>query len=100
PVAHGPRRTHRDGRRCGGVLDHLGGDPMTEQEFTAVVIDRLARIETGITALSDKIDKLTDTTGKHDDTLARHEARLLLLESRKGGWKVALGIASGLVAIA
>ena len=73
---------------------------MTEQEFTAVVIDRLARIETGITALNDKIDKLTDASGKHDDTLANHEARLLLIESRKGGWKVGLGIATGLVAVA
>jgi len=73
---------------------------MTEQEYNAVVIDRLARIETGITALNDKIDKLTDASGKHEDTLAKHEARLLLLESRRGGWKVGVSVAAGLVAVA
>lgn len=73
---------------------------MTEQEFTAVVIDRLARIETGISTLNEKIDRLTDSSVKHEDTLSRHEARLLLLESRKGGWKIGLGVATGLVAVA
>ena len=73
---------------------------MTEQEFSAVVIDRLARIETGITNLADKIDRLTDTTGKHDDTLSKHEARLQLLEAQRGGWKIGISIAAGVVAVA
>jgi hypothetical protein len=78
----------------------VGGGVVTEQEFNAVVIDRLARIETGIVALNDKIDKLTDASGKHEDTLSNHEARLLLIESRKGGWKVGISITAGLVAVA
>ena len=74
---------------------------MTEQDFTAVVIDRLARIETGISNLDKKFDALESQADKHTDTLSAHEARLLLLESKQGGFtKVALPIITGLVATA
>jgi hypothetical protein len=73
---------------------------MTEQELSAAIIDRLARIEMGIAALNDKLDRLDNRSEKHEDTLSQHEARLLLLESRRGGWKVVLAIVAGVVSAA
>lgn len=72
---------------------------MTEHEFNAAVIDRLARIETGITALNDKLDKLTAKSDDHADRIAKAEAEIAVLKSKQGGWKVALSIATGLVAV-
>lgn len=73
---------------------------MSEQEFSALVIDRLARIETGISALNDKLDKLTGTTDDHTSRLSQAEAKILVLESKQGGWKVGLSVITGLVAAA
>jgi endonuclease V-like protein UPF0215 family len=73
---------------------------MTEQEFNAVVIDRLARIETGVVALNEKVDKLSTQSEAHNNTLSTHEARLLVLESKQGAWRIVLTVATGLVAVA
>lgn len=77
---------------------------MTEQEFNAVVIDRLARIETtvgaGFQTLNDKIDKLTARSDDHADRLAKAESEIAVLKSKQGGWKIGLPIVAGLIAAA
>lgn len=77
---------------------------MSEQEFNATVIDRLARIEVtnteGFRTLNEKLDKLTEKSDDHAHRLAVAESEIAVLKSKQGGWKIALPIITALVAVA
>ena len=73
---------------------------MSEPDFSSIVIDRLARIETGITSMNDKLDKLAADDAIHRDKIADHDSRLLLLESRRDTGKTVLTILVACVAVA
>lgn len=73
---------------------------MSEPDFSSIVIDRLARIETGITAMNDKLDKLAADDAIHRDKIADHDSRLLLLESRRDTGKTVLVILVACVSVA
>lgn len=74
---------------------------MSEPDFTSIVIDRLARIETGITSMDKKLDALTAKSDDHADRLSVAEAKILVIESRNGtGMKVLGAVASVLAGTA
>lgn len=82
--------------------DHANRVPVvTEQDFAATVIDRLARIEVGVTGLNDKFDGLAKKQETHTDELTDIKSRLAVIESSKGtGLKVLGAVASVLGASA